>query len=308
MTESTGSWERAVDNPTIDRRTATPDPPPKGIPNPIHDAEGADGAGYAGALVAGVRTYGWAAETIERAIGSSWLSEGWVDYSLRRPLFAGEELTVTVTPDPKPLDDAGSPVWTVAVAAAGAGGARVVLDGTAGLGVAPWFDELAPPPFEPGQEPPPVRQTYDVDSAPIGQPLRPLTVRVGADAARRLADDDLGIDNPRYRRSDGPLIHPYFLAARMAPLTRHNFTYGPTIHVRSQVQHRAEARSEQEITVGAAIVQTYERNEHWYQVLDGSVTGSGGTGEPIELARIRHHTIFRPRGTTMPPPIGGDRP
>ena len=106
--------------------------------------------------------------------------------------------------------------------------------------------------------------------------------------------DDLDLDAPYYLEpncAEG-YIHPYFLAGRMAPLTRHNFTYGPTIHVRSQIQHLAEAKADNEITVGAQIVDAYERNDHWYQVLDGVVSQ-----QQQEIARIRHHTIFRPRGT-----------
>ena len=88
----------------------------------------------------------------------------------------------------------------------------------------------------------------------------------------------------------------------MAPLTRHNFTYGPTIHVRTQIQHRGPARAEQEVVVGARIVEVYDRKDHWYQVLDGLVVGDGGTPGCPELARIRHHSIFRPRGTDLPGP------
>ena len=288
----------------VDARLATPDPPPAGIPNPIHDADGADAAGYAGALVAGVRTYGWAAQTIARALGQEWLASGWVDFSLRRPLFAGEELVTTVS-DERATDGE----VTIECVGRGQGGERVVLDGTAGSGTAPWLDELDPPEPGPGVDPPPIRPTYDLDTIPRGEPLRPLTVYVKAEAATAMADEDLGLgddpDGGRYR--PGPNgrvpVHPYFLAGRMAPLTRHNFTYGPTIHVRSQIQHRAEARSGQAITVGARITDAYDRNDHWYQVLDGIVTGSNQG----ELARIRHHTIFRPRGTTMPPPIGYQR-
>ena len=101
----------------------------------------------------------------------------------------------------------------------------------------------------------------------------------------------------RYAGPARPPIHPFFLAGRMAPLTRHNFTYGPTIHVRSQIQHLAEPISDQDITVGAVIVDAYERNGHWYQVLDGVITGSR---QPGDLTRIRHHTIFKPRGTVLP--------
>jgi len=289
----------------VDRRLATADPPPSGIPNPIHDTEGADAAGYAAALVAGVRTYGWAAETIVAALGPSWLADGWVDFSLRRPLFAGEELTTSVSRADQPAD-----TWSLECVGRGIGGERIVLDGTAGPGPAPWLGDLNPPLPTPGLDPPTLRPTYDLETVPIGQPLRPLTVHVRADAARRMASDDLALSSPKpgSRVVNSPAggdgttarIHPYFLAGRMAPLTRHNFTYGPTIHVRSQIQHRAEAVADQDITVGAQIVDAFDRNGHWYQVLDGIVTGSSSDGS---LALIRHHTIFRPRGTSMPDPI-----
>lgn len=283
--------------PAVDRIVATPDPPPTGIVNPIHDAEGADGAGYAGALVAGVRTYGWAAQTITRALGAGWLNDGWADVSLRRPLFAGETVTITVTP-PDSGDAEPNPTWTVSCVGSGAGGERVVLDGTVGLGNATWRSELDPPAVADGEDPPEIRPTYDLDTVPLRRPLRPLRAHLKVDAARRLVADDLGIDDPRYAQASPPPVHPYFLAGRMAPLTRHNFTYGPTIHVRTQIQHTGPARSGQDIVVGAQIVDAYERNDHWYQVLDGVVSdGAGAT-----VAVIRHHTIFRPRGTTLPPP------
>jgi hypothetical protein len=283
-----------VAGPIVDSVTrtvvATADPPPVGIPNPIHAADGASTAGYAGALVAGVRTYGWVAEAVVEVLGAGWLDDGWADVTLRRPLFAGDQLTITV-------ERSGS-------VAAGVG-SRVVLDGSVGLGAAPWVGELDPPPPQPALDPPFVRPTYTVATAPVGEALRPLGAYVSAAAARRLALDDLG-----QARSCVPddRLHPWFLAARMAPLTRHNFTYGPTIHVRTQIQHRGPAAVEQEVVIGARIVEVYERNEHWYQVLDGLVAGAGGGPGCPELARLRHHSIFRPRGTTMPPPITGDPP
>ncbi len=121
--------------------------------------------------------------------------------------------------------------------------------------------------------------------------------------ARRLRLDDLGQTSSRVPEGR---LHPWALAARIAPLTRHNFTYGPTIHVRTQIQHRGPAWAEQELVVGARIVDVYDRKGHWYQVLDGLVVGGGGAPGCPELARIRHHTIFHPRGTVMPPPITGD--
>jgi len=269
----------------IDSIVTTADPPPSGVPNPIHAANGADAAGYTGALVAGVRTYGWAVDTISKALGESWLDGGWIDYSLRRPLFAGEVLTIVV----EQVGDRWSLTCTAAREAK-----RIVLDGFAGLGDAVWLNELEPPQQAPMAQQPEVLPSYDLDHVPLRQPLNPLTVYVSSSAARTMVTEDLGLDTSHYlATNDKPsFIHPYFLAGRMAPLTRHNFVYGPTIHVRSQIQHRREAQADQEITVGAQIVDAYDSKGHWYQVLDGMVTDNGG-----EVALIRHHTIFRPRGT-----------
>jgi hypothetical protein len=284
----------ALDQPVTRSITATPDPPPVGIANPIHAEDGAGSAGYAGALVAGVRTYGWVAEAVIEALGPGWLDDGWADVTLRRPLYAGDLVTITVGPATGASDAAAA--RTVSAAA----GERVVLDGTVGLGAASWADDIDPP--EPGfaLDPPALLPTYTIDSAPVGRPLRPLGAYVSVEAARRLAHDDLGQTSSRV--PDG-YLHPWFLAARMAPLTRHNFTYGPTIHVRTQIQHCGPARAEQEVVIGARIVEVYARKDHWYQVLDGLVVGGSGAPGCPELARLRHHTIFRPRGTTMPPPI-----
>jgi hypothetical protein len=274
-------------NDFIDTVIATADPPSTGVHNPIHDANGADSAGYAGALVAGVRTYGWAAETITRALGAEWLESGWVDYRLRRPLYAGEALRIVVAPE--------SDNWAVACFAGDGADQRVVLDGTAGYGTATWLEDLKPPKPAPALKALETLPSYDLTNVPLKQPLRPLGAYVSNDAARNMVLQDLGLNAERYLNPSAVspgFVHPYFLAGRMAPLTRHNFVYGPTIHVRSQIQHCREARAQCEITVGAQIVDAYDRRDHWYQVLDGVVTDALG-----ELARIRHHTIFRPRVT-----------
>ncbi|MDA1076219.1 MAG: hypothetical protein O3A63_15890 [Proteobacteria bacterium] len=271
----------------VDHVVSTPDPVSKGVHNPIHDATGAGAAGYAGALVAGVRTYGWAAQTLCRALGAEWLDRGWVDYSLRRPLFAGETLQIEVVRDAQH--------WALTCTAGEGDDRRVVLDGSAGLGDALWLDDLAQPDIAPAQKALKTLHGYDLNSVPLHVPLRPLGAFVSNQAARDMVAVDLGLDDERYlgaARGAPGLVHPYFLAGRMAPLTRHNFVYGPTIHVRSQIQHRRQAKAECEITVGAQINDAYDRNGHWYQVLDGVVSDPAG-----ELARIRHHTIFRPRGT-----------
>src|SRR3954453_24267533 len=87
-----------LDQPVSRSVGPPPAPPPVGIPNPIHDEDGASRAGYAGALVAGVRTYGWVAEVVADVAGAGWLDDGWADVTLRRPVFVGDLGTVVGGP------------------------------------------------------------------------------------------------------------------------------------------------------------------------------------------------------------------
>src|SRR6478672_10574114 len=155
----------ALDQSVTRSVTATPDPPPVGIPNPIHGEDGASDAGYAGALVAGVRTYGWVAEAVAEVLGPGWLDDGWADVALRRPVYAGDVVTIVV--GPAASDDG-------AVAVRAAVGSREVLDGAVGLGAAVWAGDIDAPAPGPPEEPPAVRPTYTIESAPVGRPLRPL--------------------------------------------------------------------------------------------------------------------------------------
>ncbi|MGI9324649.1 MAG: hypothetical protein ACR2PZ_05470 [Pseudomonadales bacterium] len=268
-----------------DQIVATEDPPSNGVNNPIHDALGADAAGYKAALVTGVRTYGWAVQTLTQALGTQWLDSGWVDFQLRRPLYAGETLSIRL--------HQAADHWMLACSAKDAEQERVVLEGSAGNGVAPWLQDLDPPPVAAPLEALADLPSYDLSSVPLRVPLRPLGAYVSRESAKNMVSEDLGLSVEHYL-GDGTAgyIHPYFLAGRVAPLTRHNFTYGPTIHARSQIQHVREARSERETVIGAQIVDAYERNGHLYHVLDAVVSDDDG-----ELARLRHTSIFRPRGT-----------
>lgn len=177
-----------------------------------------------------------------------------------------------------------------------------MLEGTVGVGTASWANGIDAPDPRAALDPSALRPTYTIDTAPVGRPLRPLGAFVSAGGARRLALDDLGQTTSRVPTGR---LHPWFLTVRMAPLTRRTSPYGPTIHVRPQIQHRGPALAEQEIVVGARIVEVYERKEHWYQVLDGLVVGDAAASGCPEVACLRHHAIFRPRGTT-PPPITSD--
>ncbi|MEC9321551.1 MAG: MaoC family dehydratase, partial [Chloroflexota bacterium] len=108
------------------------------ISNPIHSTEVAKAYGFEGPLVGGVTVWGWATETILEALGNSWLSNGWAEYSFRQPTFPGDILTV------RAIKDSDSPweSWTVDMV----NQADVVsVTGKIGLGTAPWSSDFVRP-------------------------------------------------------------------------------------------------------------------------------------------------------------------
>ena len=248
------------------------------IPNPIHSTKVARDYGFRGPLVGGVSAWGWCARPLLQALGKEWLDHGWADVNFRRPIYPGDEVTITVE------SNADRPV---ALQLANSEG-DACIRGTAGLGTAGFVAGFAMPARTQAVPPKEPRIPLTVESAPVGQDLPPMALPYGEpEAAEHLAEK---------QRDDGPpwigpdaRIHPGWIAARMTPLLRHTYVYGPAIHTRSEIQHLAPARVGQEVTVAGRFVDAFERKGHHYAVVDGLILGEDGA----HLARIRHTTIFR---------------
>jgi acyl dehydratase len=274
----------------VSTHIAVPDPPETIEANPIHGAAGAAAAGYAGALVAGVHTYGWATAAVLDAFGDRWLEDGWADVAYRRPVYDGDELVTTATVLSDRLADSAAADGVVSLRTMAAG-ERPVLDGSAGVGRATWFDELEVPEWRDPE--PPVAEAalvrMELASAPLHRDFRPMAVDATRSFATAWASTRLGDDDPRWYEGDHPYLHPSFLAGRMTPLFRHNYRYGPAIHVRTRIQHLAPARAGQCLTVAARLHAAYERKGHHYHESDCWIFGEDGTA----LAAKRHIGIFK---------------
>jgi acyl dehydratase len=259
---------------TVARHVATADPAETVAANPIHGADAARSAGYADALVAGIHVYGWATEAILAApeLGPEWLDDGWADVRLRRPTYPGDELTTTVADG--------------RLVTAKADG-TVVLEGEVGRGRAPWYGELERPRRLRPEPPVPAAELrrMELARAPVGEDYRPMAVEASPGAVAAWVASHLGDDGPRWSER----LHPAFLAGRMTPLFRHNYLYGPAIHVRSQVQHLGPARAGGELVVAARLHAAYERKGHHYHESDCLMLGADGA----EVAIKRHTGIFK---------------
>lgn len=250
------------------------------IPNPIHSTGVARQYGFAGPLVGGVTVYGWLVPPILDLLGDAWLESGWADVRFRRPVYPGDDLEAAAEEIAPGI---------LAIRMLKADGAAAI-EGEAGLGDAPWLDELAWPER---REPVPPRADLPeltLAAAPRGRDLDPMAVELSVEEARGWALEKQRDAHDRWV-GDAPLAHPSWLAARMTPLLKHSFSYGPSIHTRSQVQHLAPARAGQSFVVAGRFVDARDERGHHVAVIDGAIFASDG--RPV--ARLRHTTIFRIR-------------
>lgn len=250
------------------------------ISNPIHSTEVAAQYGYRGALVGGVTVYGWLTPVIIEALGERWLTDGWADVRFRRPVFPGDALTARAEPRSDSL---------ASVAMLNAEGVAAI-EGEAGVGNAPWLAELKLPVRQVAEESPGDLPPLTLESAPVGEDLRPMPIFWSLEEARAWASEKQRDSSARWTGEDA-IVHPSWLAARMTPLIHHSYNYGPAIHTRTQVQHVSTARAGQLFTVAGHFLKAYEEKGHHVAVVDGVILNE----ENAEVARIRHTTIFRIR-------------
>ncbi|MEO6396897.1 MAG: hypothetical protein ABIP13_00360 [Tepidiformaceae bacterium] len=249
------------------------------ISNPIHSTEVAHAYGFRAALVGGVTVWGWCARAIMETLGDRWLENGWADVHFRQPVYPGDMLTIRVA--------SGQPPHALEVANQDG---EVCLRGEVSLGAAPWFAELTDSGRRTAEPAPPDLPELTLETAPEGAELRPMAVPYYPEDAASYAADKQRDSAPPWV---GPAarIHPGWIAARMTPLLKHSYAYGPSIHTRTQVQHLAPALAGQSITVIGRFIRAYDRHGHHVAELDGTLLAESGT----EVAKLRHTTIFRPR-------------
>lgn len=249
------------------------------ISNPIHSTAVAQAFGFKAALVGGVTVWGWCARAILEALGERWLEDGWADAHFRQPVYPGDSLTIRVAGGAQPC----------AFEVANQDG-EVCLRGELGLGNAPWLGELSSSAWRTAEPAPSELPELTLESAPAGRELRPMALPYQMEDATTYASEKQRDEAPPWV-GPGARIHPGWIAARMTPLLKHSFAYGPSIHTRTQVQHLAPALAGQTVTVAGRFIQAYERKGHHVAELDGLLLSETGG----ELARMRHTTIFRPR-------------
>lgn len=247
--------------------------------NPIHSTAGAREYGYRAALVGGVVVYGWATPAILSLLGQRWLEDGWAAIAFRRPTYPGDRLRLR-------LAEADPGIFELTLRKSPD---EIAVAGRVGCGRAPWLGTYARPARRKAEPRPARLPQLTLETAPVGQDLRPIAVAVGADAARRWAIEREGDTRALFTEGEHPRLHPGWIASVMSPLLHHSYDYGPSIHVESHIQHLALAEAGQTVTVAGRMLRAYTKKGHDYHVTDGVIIDEQGR----DLAYLRHTAIFR---------------
>jgi hypothetical protein len=236
-------------------------------------------------LVPGVTLYAYMTQLVLPYLGIDWLTRGRSSVRLLRPVYEGEAVICTAT-----RRDGPEPGLTIvcrrpdgAIAADGA--AWLDSSGADPLAGAPDLPEITPPNPLPALTP---------ATIPLDVPLAPFETALSTEHTIAYADETAD-PNPWWRENSPagfPLLPPGMIANRQARLQRHNFSFGPSIHAASEIQHIALPPANATYRTGGVIRETYERNGHHYLVLDALTTADG-----TPVARIQHTSIYQVRGS-----------
>lgn len=262
-------------------RIAVPDPAEVAAANPIHD-DNAKGYGYAGGIVAGIHTYGWMVPAILEGLGDAWLSRGWAEVRFPRPVFVDDLLVTTMTPS----DDGD---YATIVQRAGDEG-RITIEGTVGLGDAPWLDEFDLPTRREPVAPHPSPKWMPPENLPSFEDYPPMSVPLTGDDARHWMNDRIHDDDPRWHGGDTPLVHPSWGPGQMTPLIRHSYKFPAGVHAAGRIQHLAEHRATGPVTVAGRWGEVeIRKGKHW-STTDAVFIGPDGT----DLSLIRQVAVIFP--------------
>ena len=253
-------WRVTAENDAVDSR------------NLIHDDALARKLGFAGGLVPGVTVYGYLTHPVVAALGVEFLKCGFMTARFRRPIYAGQTVSVRTT-----------------VTASDENSVTLELSATNPAGeVCAVATALFPGPIRLDKALPPL--------APLPEPRRPATpesLRENPMLGTFYTDSSGGLapDFLRGMSEASPLYqhcaHPAWLLRLANYLVDRNLALGPWIHVSSEVQHLATVPAGTKIEVRGKVVSLKEHNGNDYADIDVVLC----TDRPV--IRVLHRAIYR---------------
>lgn len=229
--------------------------------NRIHDDDVAQRFGFAGALVPGVEVFALATAPLVQTWGEAFLAGGRLALRLRRPVYDGECVTVTVD------------------------GTDLTVTGPDGT---PRATGTAHPPSEqpaPGaydDAPLPERLAAAPRPGVLGTVVEPVDPEACVAYAVAIGDATAIYEQ---------LVHPGLLLRLVNQALMRNVGLGPWIHTASDCRFLGSARVGQELSVRSRVTEVFERKGHSYLRYDALVLADA---RPV--LEVDHEAIWRLAG------------
>ena len=247
--------------------------------NKIHDDAVARAHGVAGGLVPGITVFGYLTTPVVDAWGQAWLERGTLSGRFRKPIYEGDDVSVTGTV----MADATDGTLSVELEARNSAG-EVCAIGSARL------PHDAP-------EPPPVDHCPEAALPAARLPATPEAL-VGVDVLGSLdagfhasrMDETLtlvGDALPLYREL--AVAHPVWLLSFANTILAANVALGPWIHTASAVQNHSTLHDGERLSARGRIAGLTERRGNDIVDLDVLLVADGA--RPV--MSVRHTAIYR---------------
>jgi acyl dehydratase len=251
--------------------------------NKIHDDTVARQLGFRGGLVPGVTVYAYLTEPLVARFGAAWLQRGTASVRFQKPVFDGEELTVTGAVSAR--DPRG--VSMTVTGATAATPAAATLEATLPAG-SPTPVNVALYRSVPLPDPRPEATRAHLGGLDtLGTPVNVYDEARAGEWLDKVADS-LSV----YRGSDG-WVHPaYFLDQANKALSL-NVRLGPWIHAGSVVRHLGGARVGETLATRGRVRSLFEKKGREFVEADLVLVA----GERRPIAHVLHTAIYR-----LPPP------
>ncbi len=227
--------------------------------NKIHDDAVAASYGFRGGLVPGVTVYGYLAAAACQHFGSAWLERGAMDVRFHQPVYDGEQVSVTLSPQAD---------------------GRVIVQTSDRASASAWMHQEQPP-ATPDSIVALERKLPSIATLAPGTVLGSIALRLD------LASSPFSA--PLAPELDGR-AHPAILLALANRIFVENYQLGPWIHVASEVRKFGSAKNGDELRVRARVEDRWERKGHEFVALAVSLSNRG---QIIET--VRHTAIWHPR-------------
>jgi acyl dehydratase len=241
--------------------------------NKMHDDTVARRFGFSGGLVPGVDVMAYMMHVPVARWGRAFLERGLIEARFIKPVYDGEITDVRG-------EETGG-VISIEVESRG----ELCASGTASLTAAvPTLSLKDYPAIAPVAE----RQPVSTASYGLGQWLGSMPRSWAGEAASEYLHEVREHDPIFSREGFG---HPGLLQRVMNKVLVDNAILGPWIHVGSRMQLLNAARSGDELTARAKVIDVYEKKGHRFVELDALVVGNGTT----PLAHCHHVAIYQPR-------------